>query len=256
MGVAIFFFRRYSQWATGIVGNTLSESRISGLDWFASSRMSHSSSGSQSNRNRSSCMFDATPSWPDADPTLSNEKVSSKDVLRTCASQDSSRMSAESLTVRGWGVEAGVRQNVITCGRSNGGTVIKPVQRKRVPLALGKLESVSLQSRGDKVLAILSNADAVVERHALKSLASSVLRRSTTTKPPSARAAHMLRMEQELAELRTVVAALAVLSVAHDERAVDFDADGMIVLDADTAYQLLDSPPEPSEALRQLLALR
>ena len=198
-------------------------------------------------------MFDATPSWPDADPTLSNEKVSSKDVLRTCASQDSSRMSAESLTVRGWGVEAGVRQNVITCGRSNGGTVIKPVQRKRVRLALGKLESVSLQSRGDKVL---SNADAVVERHALKSLASSVLHRSTTTKPPSARAAHMLRMEQELAELRTVVAALAVLSVAHDERAVDFDADGMIVLDADTAYQLLDSPPEPSEALRQLLALR
>lgn len=63
-------------------------------------------------------------------------------------------------------------------------------------------------------------------------------------------------VERELAELKKVVAALAVRSVAHEEKAVDFDVEGITVLDADTAYQLLDNPPEPTEALRNLLALR
>ncbi len=37
---------------------------------------------------------------------------------------------------------------------------------------------------------------------------------------------------------------------------IRFDVEGMTVLDADTAYQLLDNPPEPNEALRRLLSLR
>ncbi|AHC34201.1 hypothetical protein C1Y18_09390 [Pseudomonas sp. MPR-R5A] len=70
------------------------------------------------------------------------------------------------------------------------------------------------------------------------------------------RAMHLSNVERELAELKKVVAALAVRSVVHEEMAFDLDHYGVTVLDVGTAHQLLDTPPEPTEALQKLLALR
>lgn len=132
---------------------------------------------------------------------------------------------------------------------------MKSSQRKPTRLIAGKKTSITVRSKDGKVNAFLSNADAVVERHASKSLAGNAFR-SGELKPRSVRAPHLSQVERDLAELQKVVAALAVLSVAHEERAASFDTEGMTVLDADTAYQLLDNPPEPTDRLRDLLALR
>ncbi|MDP2746948.1 hypothetical protein [Pseudomonas sp.] len=133
----------------------------------------------------------------------------------------------------------------------------KPVQHKTTRLTAGKKPSITIHSEDGKITAFLSNADAVVERHATKSLAGSTFSQSWVLNAHrSARAPHLSNVERELAELKRVVAALAVRSVAHEEKAVGFDVEGMTVLDANTAYQLLDTPPEPTEALRNLLVLR
>ena len=132
----------------------------------------------------------------------------------------------------------------------------KPAQQKLTRLAAGKKKSITVRSKDGRISAALLNADVVVERHASKSLASSALSQSGAVKSHSARAPHLSNIEREIAELRKVVAALAVRSVAHEEKAADFDVEDITVLDADTAYQLLDHPPEPTEALRNLLALR
>ena len=132
----------------------------------------------------------------------------------------------------------------------------KPAQQKSTGLTAGKKTSITIHDKDGGITAFLSNADAVVERHATKSLAGSALGHSGALKTRSLRAPHLSNLERELAELKMVVAALAVRSVAHEEKAADFDVEGMTVLDADTAYQLLDNPPEPTEALRNLLALR
>ncbi|WP_144930670.1 MULTISPECIES: hypothetical protein [unclassified Pseudomonas] len=131
----------------------------------------------------------------------------------------------------------------------------KPAQRKTTRLAAGKKTSITIRDKDGRVTAFLSNADAVVERHATQSLAGRILGHGIP-KGRSVRALHLSDVERELAELKRVVAALAVRSVAHEEKALDFDVEGMTRLDADTAYQLLDNPPEPTEALRNLLTLR
>lgn len=129
---------------------------------------------------------------------------------------------------------------------------MKSSQPKPARLTANKKASITLRNKDGRISAFLSNADAVVERHASKSLSS----RSAELKPRSVRAPHLSQVERELAELKQVVAALAVRSVAHEENAVSFDTEGMTVLDADTAYQLLDNPPEPTDYLRNLLAPR
>ncbi|KPB16076.1 hypothetical protein AC519_3787 [Pseudomonas savastanoi] len=50
--------------------------------------------------------------------------------------------------------------------------------------------------------------------------------------------------------------ALAVRSVAQDHAEASIDMEGMTVLDADLAYQMLENPTEPNEVLRNILALR
>ncbi|KPG99218.1 MULTISPECIES: hypothetical protein [Pseudomonas] len=132
----------------------------------------------------------------------------------------------------------------------------KPAHQKPARLAASKKTSIFVRGKDGRISAALLNADVVVERHATKSLASSALSQAGSVKTHSARAPHLSNIERELAELRKVVAALAVRSVAHEEKAADFDVVSITVLDADTAYQLLDSPPEPTEALRNLIALR
>lgn len=131
----------------------------------------------------------------------------------------------------------------------------KLAQHKTTRLTAGKKTSITAHGEDGRITAFLSNADAVVERHATKSLAGSTLIQSGVLKTRSTRAPHLSSVERELAELKKVVAALAVRSIAHEEKAVGFDVEGMTVLDANTAYQLLDNPPEPTEALRNLLAL-
>lgn len=135
-------------------------------------------------------------------------------------------------------------------------TVNKTAQQKTTRLTAGKKVLITIHSKDGRITVVLANADAVVERHATKSLAGSALSQSGVFKSRSVRAPHLSNVECELAELKKVVAALAVRYVAHEEKAVDFDVEGITVLDADTAYQLLDNPPEPTEALRNLLALR
>jgi hypothetical protein len=130
--------------------------------------------------------------------------------------------------------------------------VNKPAQPKTTRLTAEKKTSITSRSKDGRITALLSNADAVVERHATKSLAWSALSQSGRLKTRSVRAPHLSNVERELAELKKVVAALAVRSVAHEEKAADFDVESMTVLDANTAYQLLDNPPEPTEALRNL----
>lgn len=101
-------------------------------------------------------------------------------------------------------------------------------------------------------------AEEVIERSVAKTLAGSVLTQAGSfRKVRATRAATPL--ERELRELRQIVDALAVRSVAHDQEArvadiVDFE--GITLLDADTAYRLLDNPGEPNEALSAILALR
>lgn len=126
-------------------------------------------------------------------------------------------------------------------------------RRPIITVGSGKKGTITLHGKGG-IITAYSNAGAVVEEHATRSLSASVLGQGTV-RLRVGRAPHLSEMEKELAQLKKVVAALAVKSVVEDE-ALSFDTEGMTVLDADTAYQLLDNPPEPNEALRSLLALR
>ncbi|MGV8919761.1 MAG: hypothetical protein ACOH2R_18470 [Pseudomonas sp.] len=132
----------------------------------------------------------------------------------------------------------------------------KSAQQKSTRPIAGKYVSISIHRKDGKVMAFLSIADALVEGHATKSLVSGVLSQSRVLKIRSVRAPHLSNVKRDLAEFRKLVAALAVRSVAHEKKAVEFVVEGITVLDANTAYQLLDNPPELTEALRNLLALR
>ncbi|SDJ19108.1 hypothetical protein [Pseudomonas abietaniphila] len=132
--------------------------------------------------------------------------------------------------------------------------MIKPAQPKPSQ-PVGKKIRIVLHNGDGKVTAFLSHADDVVERVATRALSGNALRQPSL-KARSARAPHLLTVERELSELKKVVEALAVRSVAKDQPEYSFDVEGMTVLDADVAYRLLDNPPEPNDALRNLLALR
>lgn len=150
-------------------------------------------------------------------------------------------------------MELGVKLYVLRSAYPEGLTVNKQLQSKaRLPIA-GRKGVIALHSKSG-MLTAYRNAGAVVEEHATKSLSVRVLS-SGTSRGRTSRAPHLSDMEKELAELKKVVAALAVRSVIEDE-VLSFDQEGMTVLDADIADQLLDNPPEPNEALRNLLALR
>lgn len=105
---------------------------------------------------------------------------------------------------------------------------------------------------------VLLHAEEVIEKSVVKALAGSGLTQAVSFKRLRAtRAATPL--ERELLELRQIVDALAVRSVAHDQEARiadSIDMESMTLLDADTAYHLLDNPGEPNEALSAILALR
>lgn len=125
------------------------------------------------------------------------------------------------------------------------------------PERTASVQKTSMSARGkDEHISALSKADAVVEQHANKSIADNTLAQHRRLKNRSARVPHRPTVERELAELKKVVAALAVRSIAHDGKTVAIDAEGMTLLDANTAHQLLDDPAAPTEALRNLLALR
>lgn len=131
----------------------------------------------------------------------------------------------------------------------------KPLQ----PTATKKSPGIARHDDG-RFVAVSSRANEVVERQAAKAFAGSALNQTGAYKATRApRVPHLQNLERELRDLKKVVDALAVRSVVHDQStqlsdSVDFE--GMTVLDADTAYQMLDNPPEPNKALRNLLALR
>jgi Tfp pilus assembly protein PilO len=127
-------------------------------------------------------------------------------------------------------------------------------QPKPLRLAPGKKAAATFQSGDGKITAFLSHADEVVERHASKALAGSALRKTFSSKTRAARA--LSNVERELSELKKVVEALAVRSVAHDREVQSVDVENITVLDAETAYELLENPPQPTETLRSILALR
>ncbi|CAI8899308.1 hypothetical protein D3C76_737260 [compost metagenome] len=136
----------------------------------------------------------------------------------------------------------------------------KQAENKPLPPTGSKKAHFDVRLGDDRIVVVSSRASEVVERQAAKAFAGSGLSQSGVYKAPrTPRVPHLQNLERELRDLKKVVDALAVRSVVHDQSAqvsdsVDFE--GMTVLDADTAYQLLDNPPEPNQALRNLLALR
>jgi uncharacterized protein (DUF1778 family) len=52
------------------------------------------------------------------------------------------------------------------------------------------------------------------------------------------------------------VEALAVRSIAQKHQVQFLNGAAITVLDAEVAYRILDNPPEPNKALRDLLKLR
>lgn len=136
----------------------------------------------------------------------------------------------------------------------------KQAQNKPLAAAASKKPHFVVSLGDGRTVAVSALACEVVERHAAKALAGNVLRQSGTYKSARApRVPQLLSMDRDIRELQKAVEALALLSVVHDQSAKlsdSVDSEGMTVLDADTAYQLLDNPPEPNQALRNLLALR
>ncbi|VVP42449.1 hypothetical protein PS850_04979 [Pseudomonas fluorescens] len=136
----------------------------------------------------------------------------------------------------------------------------KQAHNKPLLATATKKSRVIVQRDDGRYVAVSALANEVVERQAAKAFAGSALSQTGVHKAPRApRVPHLQNLERELRDLKKVVDALAVRSVVHDQSAqlsdsVDFE--GMTVLDADTAYQMLDNPPEPNKALRNLLALR
>ncbi|WP_139211043.1 hypothetical protein [Pseudomonas coleopterorum] len=132
--------------------------------------------------------------------------------------------------------------------------MIKQAQSKPVR-PTGKKESL-LDRKGDRSISTRAlRADNIVERAATKGVAGSALSQSLDAKIRSGRAPQLSTVERQLNELRKVVEALAIRSVAQERSEHSFDEQGILVLDAKTAYQLLDNPPEPTDTLRNILAL-
>jgi hypothetical protein len=133
--------------------------------------------------------------------------------------------------------------------------MIKQAQPKPVHPTSEKT-TIFVHGRDGKIMAFLARADDVVERTVTKALASSTVRKSLNVKVRTGRTPQISIVERQLSELKKVVKALAVRSVAQERSEHSYDEEGILVLDAKTAYRLLDNPPEPTDTLRSILALR
>ncbi|MBN3967555.1 hypothetical protein IMW75_20050 [Pseudomonas gregormendelii] len=135
----------------------------------------------------------------------------------------------------------------------------KQAENKPLPPTATKKSPFAVRLDDSRTVAVSALANDIVERHAAKALAGTVRSQSGGFKVTRApRVPHLIGMERDILELKKAVEALSLLCVVHDQSAqlsdtVDFE--GMTVLDADTAFQMLDNPPEPNQALRNLLAL-
>lgn len=107
----------------------------------------------------------------------------------------------------------------------------------------------------EQIAAILSHADDVIGRVVNKAVSGKGLRQASG-KARSTRAPHLSTIERELSEIKRVVEALAVRSIAQKHQVQFLNGAAITVLDAEVAYRILDNPPEPNEALRYLLQLR
>lgn len=133
--------------------------------------------------------------------------------------------------------------------------MIKPVVISN--LSQPKKGRLWVRDDNGRIKALSSQAGDIVERSASKALAGGWLTHTFVMKKPrAARAPQLSNLERELRELKLVVEALAIRSVVHDHETQIVDFEGMTLLDANTAYQLLDNPGEPNEALSAILALR
>lgn len=131
--------------------------------------------------------------------------------------------------------------------------MIKPViaptaSKKKVRLDPEHLEVLTL------------HAGEVIEQSVVKALAGSFSAQSSSIKKVRI-ARSPTAIERELRELRQIVDALAVRTILHTKELplpvfAPIDMESMTLLDADTAYRLLDNPGEPNEALSAILALR
>lgn len=136
-------------------------------------------------------------------------------------------------------------ENIVVTNRSEAGLARRAATRKKYLLL-----------KGGRLEALRITADDLVEDLATKTLSGGTwvnVKIHGRNRP--ARAPHLSDVERDLSELKKLVAALAVRSVAHAE-VTSVDRSGMTVLDAEAAEQMLDIPPEPTETLRNLLALR
>lgn len=107
----------------------------------------------------------------------------------------------------------------------------------------------------DENVKAVIHADLVVHLVVAKVLSGNVCR-GPSVRARAARVPRLPAIEQELREMKMIIEALAVRSIAHELRHSPFDVEGVTVLDADVACRLLDNPPEPNAALRNILSLR
>lgn len=108
-----------------------------------------------------------------------------------------------------------------------------------------------MPSSDEKIIALRSHANDVVERVVIMALARKSLRQPSVTLS-DAHAPRLSAIERELRELKKVVESLAVRSMAQERPSHSFGSEGTTLLDAHAAYRLIDNPPEPNEALRKL----
>lgn len=133
----------------------------------------------------------------------------------------------------------------------------KPTQNK---LKLPKTKRLVIHDDNARLMALSSLADVVVERQVAEALACGVLRQTGRVRAfRGQRDPRLSTMAREIRELKKIVEALVIRSIVYDQSAHFSDCvdlEGMTVLDAETAYELLDNPPKPTEALNAILALR
>lgn len=128
------------------------------------------------------------------------------------------------------------------------------------PKSSNRKRNIMIPFDDDRIITLSSLSDEVVKCHVAKTLAGVGSRRKGRQSCFRAiRAPNLSVMEQEIRELKKVVEALAVRSVMHHQsvqNAENIDLGNMTVLDAEMAHQLLDNPPNPTNTLIALLALR
>ncbi|MEW9678971.1 hypothetical protein [Pseudomonas sp. TE50-2] len=143
------------------------------------------------------------------------------------------------------GQGSGNTEDIIVSNRSKAGLARRAATRKK-----------QLLLKGGRMEALRITADDLLEDLATKPLSGGTwVNVKIHGRNHPARAPHLSDVERDLSEQKKLVAALAIRSVAHGE-VTSVDTTSMTVLDAETAEQMLDSPPEPTKALCNLFVLR